>query len=94
MITHIVLFKLKDPKNVKKVKDVLAGMRGKIPQLRYLEVGTDILHSGRSFDIALITKFESLDDLLIYQANPVHVEVSNYITSVRKYAISVDFEPD
>jgi hypothetical protein len=96
MITHIVLFKLKEcsPRSAGKARDVLLGMRGKIPQLRYLEVGVDILHSGRSFDIALITKFDSLEELQAYQAHPVHVEVAEYMTSVRKAAVAVDYESE
>jgi hypothetical protein len=94
MITHIVLFKLKDrsSQSIGKAKDVLLGMRGKIPQLRHLEVGVDILHSQRSYDIVLITKFDSLEELQAYQAHPVHVEVAKYMTSVREFAGAVDYE--
>lgn len=96
MITHIVFFKLKDgsQQNVRKAMDVLLGMKGRIPQLRYLEVGGDVLHSQRSCDIALITKFDSLEDLDAYQKHPVHVEVANYMTSVRKFSASVDYESE
>ena len=94
MITHIVLFKLKDRsrQNMEKASDVLLGMRGRIPQLRHLEVGIDMLHSGRSFDLALVTKFESLEALQAYQEHPVHVEVAEYMTSVREISITVDYE--
>ncbi len=92
MITHIVLFKLKDPHNIIKARDVLLGMKGKIPQLRHLEVGIDVLHSERSYDLALVTKFDTLDDMKIYQAHPVHLDVSNYISSVRESSITVDYE--
>jgi hypothetical protein len=94
MITHIVLFKLKDRSagSIKKAKDVLSGMIGKIPQLLDLETGVDVLHSDRSYDIALITRFDSLGDLQTYQAHPVHLEVAKYMTSVRESSISVDFE--
>ena len=94
MITHVVLFKLKDrsAKSIEKARDFLVGMKGKIPQLRHLEVGTDVLHSERSYDIALITKFDSLDDLAAYQKHPVHVKVSEYIMSAKESSIVVDFE--
>ncbi|MCZ7393266.1 MAG: Dabb family protein [Candidatus Methanoperedens sp.] len=94
MITHIVFFKLKDrsPRSVEKARDVLLGMKGKIPQLRHFEVGTDVLHSERSYDIALVTKFDSMDDLQAYQAHPLHVEVAKYMTSVREAAPTVDYE--
>ncbi len=96
MITHIVFFKLKDrsPISVGKARDVLLGMRGKIPQLRHLEVGSDVLHSERSYDLALVTKFDSLEELETYQKHPVHVEVAKYMTSVRESAVAVDYESE
>jgi hypothetical protein len=96
MITHIVFFKLKDRSrgSVEKSMDVLLGMKGRIPQLRHLEVGSDVLHSQRSFDIALVTKFDSLEDLDAYQKHPVHIEVAKYMTSVRKNSVSVDYESE
>ncbi len=94
MITHTVLFKLKDrsPENIEKAKNVLSGMKGKIPQLRHLEVGVDVLHTERSYDIALVTKFDSLEGLAAYQSHPVHVEVAKFIMSAKESAIAVDYE--
>ena len=94
MITHIVLFKLKDRStgNIEQARDVLSGMKGKIIQMRYLEVGIDILHSERSYDIALITKFDTPKDMEAYQNHPVHAEVLKYMTSVRESSITVDYE--
>lgn len=96
MITHIVFFKLLDrsPINVKKARDVLRGLKGKIPELRHLEVGVDVLHSERSYDLALVTKFDTMEDLQAYQDDPVHVEVAKYIASVRESAVAVDYESD
>ena len=92
MITHIVFFKLKDKHNVKNASEILLGLNGKIPQLRHLEVGIDILHSDRSYDMALVTKFDSLEDMRAYQIHPVHEEVSNYMASVRESSVTVDYE--
>jgi hypothetical protein len=94
MITHIVFFKLKDqsPDNIEKTRAVLAAMEGNVPMLRHLEVGVDILRTERSYDIALITKFDSLADLDAYQKHPYHVEVANYLATVRESAVAVDFE--
>jgi len=94
MIAHIVLFKLKDrsPQSVEKARDVLLRLKGRIPLLRQLEVGIDVLHSERSYDIALVTKFDSLEELEAYQKHPVHVEVAKYMTSVRESAIAVDYD--
>lgn len=91
MITHVVLFKLNDPSNIQKTREVLMGMDGKIPQIRDLEVGVDVVRSQRSYDLALITRFDSMEDLQAYQVHPVHVEVLNYITSVRESVVAVDY---
>ncbi|MCX9013697.1 MAG: Dabb family protein [Candidatus Methanoperedens sp.] len=94
MITHIVLFKLKDasPGNIEKTRNVLQGLDGKVPQLRRLEVGVDVIRSVRSYDIALVAKFDSLKDLDAYQKHPVHVKVAEYINSVKESAFAVDYE--
>ncbi|ALS22458.1 Dabb family protein [Paenibacillus naphthalenovorans] len=95
MITHVVMFKLKDrgPESVKATYDVLKNMEGKIPVLRHIEVGTDVLHLERSYDIVLITKFDSLEDLQVYDNHPVHLEVKAHMKQVLDgTSICVDFE--
>ena len=94
MITHIVFFKLKDasPENIEKTRNVLQGLEGNVPKLRSLEVGVDVIHSERSYDIALIAKFDSLEDLNAYQTHPVHVKVGEFINSVKESAVAVDYE--
>lgn len=94
MITHVVLFKLKDrsPENIDKAKKVLEGLSGMVPVLRHLEVGVDIMKSVRSYDIALTAKFDSLEDLEEYQNHPFHLEVAGYMAGVREAAIAVDYE--
>lgn len=93
MITHIVMWKLREctPENAARAKEVLLGMAGRIPQLRHLEVGVDVVRSARSYDLALVARFASLDDLEAYQVHPVHVEVANYMSSVRESVVTVDY---
>ena len=94
MITHIVLFKLvnRAPENIDKARAVLASLAGKIPQLRHFEVGADILRTDRSYDLALVAKFDSLEDMHAYQFHPVHQQVVKYMMSVRESAVAVDYE--
>ena len=96
MITHIVLFKLKDPspENLEKTRAVLASLSGKIPQLRHLEVGADLLRTDRSYDLALVARFDSLEDLNAYQVHHEHQQVIKYMLSVRESAVAVDYESD
>ncbi|WP_338552055.1 Dabb family protein [Paenibacillus sp. KS-LC4] len=94
MITHIVLFKLKDnsAESVETTAQVLRNMEGKIDELKSITVGLDVLHSERSYDIGLITTFESLDALAAYQIHPVHKKVIEHMTQVREASVSIDFE--
>lgn len=74
MIVHIVLFKLSNPtaENSAAVRDMLLSMDGKVPMLRQLEVGVDLVHSERSYDVALYSKFDTMADLQAYQIHPYH----------------------
>ncbi|MBR6751410.1 MAG: Dabb family protein [Clostridia bacterium] len=95
MIKHIVLFKLKDksPENLAKTKEILLSMDGNVPLLRSIEVGLDFLHSGRSFDVALITTLDSREALDAYQVDPYHVSVvKKHMHAVREDSVAIDFE--
>lgn len=95
MVTHIVLFKLSDPTpvNISVTLDKLLSMQGKIDQLRHLEAGSDVIRSERSYDIALITKFDSLQALQEYQVHPYHAgEVVPHMKSVCSSIVAVDYE--
>ena len=95
MITHIVFFKLADPfpEMIAATRDRLLGMKGKIGEIRHLEVGADVIRSERSYDLALVARFDSLADLRIYQEHPVHAgDVVPYVKSVCSSIVAVDYE--
>lgn len=94
MIKHIVFFKLKDSsaENVEKAATVLRGLEGKVEQLRSLEIGIDVIKSPRSYDIALVATFDSLEDLQGYQVHPEHQKVIEYMNEVRENSVAVDYE--
>ena len=95
MITHIVLFKLKErtAENISLAKAKLLSMAGQVDLLRHLEVGTDVLRSERSYDVALTTRFDTLADLHAYQVHPYHAnEVAAYMRSVSESVAVVDYE--
>lgn len=94
MIKHIVFFKLKDnsPEKVEETVQVLRNMEGKIPQLLSIEVGADLIHSDRSFDIALVTTVASMEDLQAYQVHPAHKQVIVHINEVKEISVAVDYE--
>lgn len=95
MITHIVFFKLTEPSSDKiaAVRDKLLSMQGKIDLLRHLEAGIDLIRSERSYDVALVTKFDSLEDLQAYQVHPYHAgEVVPFMKANCSSIVAVDYE--
>jgi hypothetical protein len=94
MITHIALIKLvhANAETIEEARKILLGLEGKIPQLRHLEIGVDLVQSYRSYDLSLVAKFDSLEDLQTYNNHPVHVEVVKKLQGVRKSTITVDYE--
>jgi hypothetical protein len=94
LITHIVFFKLKDPSsaNLDKAAGVLRALKGKVPTLRSIEVGVDVVRSERSYDVALVSTFDDLAGLEAYRAHQLHVEAANYLRSVSSAIAAVDYQ--
>ena len=94
MFTHIVLFKAKEPteENLKFLEKTFLSMDGNIEELKQLEVGIDVIRSDRSYDIAIITRFDSKEDYLTYDVNEFHVEkVKKVIGSYIEASKTIDF---
>lgn len=93
-VTHIVMVKLKDPtsENIDEAVAKIREMEDKIEVLKSLEVGKDIVRSERSYDLALIAKFEDRAGLEIYNTHPVHLPVLAYLRERLSSVIAVDFE--
>ena len=82
MFNHIVLFKLKDFQDHsqkaevrKQIANALLGLKEKIAELRYLEVGLSDELDAPSFDISLVTRFDSKEGFEIYRDHPEHLKV-------------------
>ena len=95
MFTHIVFFRLKDQSaaSMTAAKEKLLSMDSRIPQLRGLEVGVDVIRSERSYDLALVTRFDSLADMQAYQIHPCHEgEILPYMKGVSASVVAIDYE--
>jgi hypothetical protein len=99
MINHIVLFKLKkyDSDSVKQtiissIEEGLLNLSDKIKELKYIEVGVNYDLDAKSYDICLITHFNTLDDLEIYRVHPEHVKVAELIGQHATERAAVDYE--
>lgn len=94
MLTHIVFFKLHDrsPENKQKFHDVLESLRGKVPQIREMQVGVNILESARAYDVALFQKFDSVETMQEYQSHPEHQAILPFLRANFESSASVDYE--
>ena len=99
MIQHNVLFKLKEFENEdqkavvrNKIKNALLALKDKIEVLRYIQVGQNYELMSSSYDICLITHFETLRDLEVYRVHPEHLKVIELIMSNTSGKAVVDFE--
>lgn len=97
MINHVVLFKLKDfPQAEKqevreKIKLLLEGLKGKINELKHIEVGLNIDANTQAFDICLITHFNRKEDLDVYAIHPEHLKVADFIRASTAARAAVDY---
>jgi heme-degrading monooxygenase HmoA len=94
MIRHIVMFKIKDEfkSEIPQLVENFYGMKGRIEGMVDLEAGADILHSDRSYDVALITVFKDRESFDAYQTHPVHMPVKKRMHEVRSDSASCDYE--
>jgi hypothetical protein len=98
MINHVVLFKLKEyseaekPQVIAEMKSLLQGLKGKIDELIYLEVGVNYELNSKSYDLVLLSHFSSLEDLDKYRVHPEHKKVLARFSELRLERAAVDFE--
>ena len=94
MIRHIVMFRIKDEfkDEIPQLVENFKGMKSRIEGMLDLEAGADILHSERSYDLALITVFQDRAAFDAYQTHPVHLPVKKRMHEVRSASVACDFE--
>ncbi len=97
MINHVVLFKLIDYPEVEKQKLInemrllLEDLDGKIEELKYIEVGVNYELNAKSYDLVLISHFDSIEALDKYRVHPEHKKVLNRFSEIRLERAAVDF---
>lgn len=101
MLKHIVMFKLKDEalgkakaENARLIKRELESLKGKIPEIRALEVGINCNHVAGEWDIVLVSEFDDLESMKRYQAHPDHVKAGEFIGQVRLDRAFADYQTD
>lgn len=98
MIKHIVMWKLKDYaeglnkyENARHIKKMLEGLKSKIPEIHYIEVGININDCDTAYDVVLYSEFEDEHALEAYAKYQEHIEISSYVRKVRETRAAVDY---
>ena len=98
MIRHIVLFKIEstftdtEKTNIKtRLKDMLLDLEHKIKEIRSISVWLNAREAkATNYDIMLDTTFDSLDALERYRVHPDHVNVLEYVNSIKLQRVAID----
>ncbi|OIO58963.1 MAG: stress responsive protein [Alphaproteobacteria bacterium CG_4_10_14_0_2_um_filter_63_37] len=96
MIHHLVLWQVRDDvadkaATLAEFKQRLEALIPLIPEIRLLRVGINELEGPTASDIALISSFNSWDDLDAYQNHPAHQEVVAFVKGVASERRAVDW---
>jgi len=94
MIKHIVLFKVNDKTKIEKAKNLILGLKELIPEIKNIEVFSDIGYDETASDFGLITTFENEKDLDIYAKHPKHLEVIKFIKTIAIQRNAIDYKKD
>lgn len=99
MITHLVFFNMlpeaegaSGADNAKKLVDQLNKLPGKIPEIVELEAGLDFSKSPASYEVGLLTKFRTKEDLETYRVHPDHQKVVSFVQKTTSDRAVVDYE--
>lgn len=97
MIRHIVAWNFKEGfsedenrRNAERIKRDLEGLGEIIPEIQGIRVDIHLAPSSTR-DVMLDSLFETEADLAIYQEHPEHKKVGEFIGSVMKHRVCLDF---
>ena len=101
MIRHVVMWKFKEnaegktrEENMAIVRERLFALPAIIPEIKFMQIGRDVSRTEMSYDMMLVTRFDSLEDLHTYKVHPAHVEVASYVAKVKTARVVLDCEID
>ena len=92
MIQHIVMFKFKETaqgktkaENLQEAKERMMALRDQIPQIQGMEVRFAAEGSApTNYDYILISQFNTMEELEIYQKHPAHVAFGKFVSELRE----------
>ena len=94
MLTHIVCWKYKSETTQEQKETHLVKLRNLpnvIPNILSFNIGFDILHLERSFDLGLVAVYPDRAALDFYTEHVVHQEAARMGKEIAERVVSVDF---
>jgi hypothetical protein len=95
VIRHVVVFKLKPGVSAARRDEWLEVSRrvhAEIDIVRAYSIGVDLLRLPRSYDVAVVADFDSLEDVREYAEHPARLSAVELSRELSEHIISVDFE--
>ncbi|MGC9341693.1 MAG: Dabb family protein [Bacteroidales bacterium] len=96
MIKHIVFFRfpgIEDESTfLPEFKERIEELRNKIPEIAHIEAGLNFSDRETAFDIALVSEFNSREDLDTYRTHPDHLKLIDFLNQHERELAVVDYE--
>lgn len=73
------------------LQEAVRQLRGRIPGLRFIELGIDIGGPSERSDVVLYTEFDALSDLAVYQDHEDHLKLVALLSTCRVETRVVDY---
>ena len=95
MLQHYILMKFRKGTSDEHIGEFcrkMLALRTTISSIEHMEIGRDILHDARSWDLILIMRFVSTETLRSYQQHPEHLRLMAFNQPSVADVASVGFE--
>jgi hypothetical protein len=95
VLQHYILIKFEksaSDEHIAEFRGRMLALPTSISSIEHLEIGRDILHDARSWDLILIMRFASTEALRNYQQHPEHLRLMVFNQPFVADVASVDFE--
>jgi hypothetical protein len=94
MVRHVILFKFRASASQQQRQEALSRLTdlgSKLPQVREWSTGLQASHRDKAYDMALVSSFDSLDELEEFRNEPEHARVREFLLKVADWIV-VDYE--
>ncbi len=99
MIVHISMAKYKESalgctkeENIRRMKAMTEGLKDKVPTLKRIEVGVNVLHGPDDYDVVSYSEYEDMQAAQATVKHPAHDELIAALKEVTEGSHTVTYE--